>query len=235
MKEHIFEENYKRLPHAKPDPIRFVITEKGCWNVIGRSERKGENSYTRVERNNIATKTHRYVYQQVKGAIPEGHVVRHLCHNKRCINPDHLTTGTQQENIDDNIDAGLILKGDKHGLTDLPKPVYFKIREMLSREMTYTSIGELLDVCRHIVRKIDQGTHWSVEKYEPLRYKPHEPPKAYNESIRKVTQEVYDIIMELSSENFSVKSIQEATGLSSSTIRLIRKGKHWANDIFGGK
>lgn len=30
-------------------------------------------------------------------------VVRHLCHNRACINPDHLTIGSQAENIHDQL------------------------------------------------------------------------------------------------------------------------------------
>jgi len=30
-----------------------------------------------------------------------GSVVRHLCCNKKCINPLHMIRGTQQENVDD--------------------------------------------------------------------------------------------------------------------------------------
>jgi len=38
--------------------------------------------------------------------IPDGHVVRHRCDNPPCINPEHLITGTQGQNIQDMIDRG---------------------------------------------------------------------------------------------------------------------------------
>ena len=47
-----------------------------------------------------------YAYQLIYWAgnalIPsDDDVVRHKCHNRRCINPIHLTHGTQLENIND--------------------------------------------------------------------------------------------------------------------------------------
>ena len=29
-------------------------------------------------------------------------VVRHLCHNRRCLNPDHLTIGDRRDNLNDD-------------------------------------------------------------------------------------------------------------------------------------
>ena len=49
---------------------------------------------------------HRLSYEQFKGAIPEGWVIRHLCEyeegdtgNRRCVNPDHLEIVSQRVNI----------------------------------------------------------------------------------------------------------------------------------------
>lgn len=33
---------------------------------------------------------HRYVWEQVHGAIPEGYEIDHLCHNRACCNVKHL-------------------------------------------------------------------------------------------------------------------------------------------------
>ena len=47
-----------------------------------------------------------YAYQllcvALQGVLPRrDEVVRHRCHNRRCINPEHLQLGTQQDNIHD--------------------------------------------------------------------------------------------------------------------------------------
>lgn len=42
---------------------------------------------------------HRFSYEVVKGKIPDGLVIDHLCRNSKCVNPDHLEPVTQKENI----------------------------------------------------------------------------------------------------------------------------------------
>src|SRR5215831_1732579 len=45
---------------------------------------------------------YRMVWELVNGPIePWWHVICHKCDNRKCINPDHLFQGTQQDNIRD--------------------------------------------------------------------------------------------------------------------------------------
>jgi hypothetical protein len=37
------------------------------------------------------------------GNIPEGKLILHKCDNRTCCNPDHLFTGSHQDNLDDMI------------------------------------------------------------------------------------------------------------------------------------
>lgn len=71
---------------------------QGCVNTDG---------YPKINRKGDAnTKGHRYVYEQCKGEIPKGNVVRHTCDNKLCLNPDHLIVGTNLDNVNDRIARG---------------------------------------------------------------------------------------------------------------------------------
>ena len=54
---------------------------------------------------------HRVAFALAKGPIPAGLLVRHACHNRCCVNPDHLELGTHAENTKDMTDAGRMLTG----------------------------------------------------------------------------------------------------------------------------
>lgn len=42
---------------------------------------------------------HRIAYELVRGQVPEGLVLDHLCRNRACCNPDHLEAVTNYVNV----------------------------------------------------------------------------------------------------------------------------------------
>ena len=57
------------------------------------------NGYSRIRVGNKQIQAHRWVWELINGAIPEGFVIDHLCSNRKCVAIDHLRMVTQQENI----------------------------------------------------------------------------------------------------------------------------------------
>lgn len=74
----------------------------GCWNWNKSVTSAG---YGQFKRDKKYWTTHTFVYVQLYGEIPKGSVIRHICHNRRCCNPDHLVIGTHKDNYHDSIDA----------------------------------------------------------------------------------------------------------------------------------
>lgn len=85
-------------------PVEYEVADSGCWHVV--SHPKSCDGYIKVKRNAKAYLLHRWVYEQEKGSIPEGMVIMHSCDNPACINPDHLSTGTQGDNNADRHSKG---------------------------------------------------------------------------------------------------------------------------------
>ena len=79
------------------------VVENDCWVWQGS---KTIHGYGQVyARKNVSMHVHRLSYFVSDMTKGEG-VVRHLCSNPPCWNPQHLILGTQSQNVRDAINAG---------------------------------------------------------------------------------------------------------------------------------
>jgi hypothetical protein len=78
--------------------LKVEVDTSGCWLWTGH---KKPNGYGQITINYKTLSTHRLSYELFKGPIPEGMYICHSCDVKACINPDHLWTGTHQDNMND--------------------------------------------------------------------------------------------------------------------------------------
>ena len=83
----------------------------GCWIWVGRCF---GNGYPRVshysQRASFHQRAHIASYQYHNGPVADGLFVCHSCDNKRCINPNHLWLGTNQQNQIDAVQKGVFKK-----------------------------------------------------------------------------------------------------------------------------
>ena len=85
----------------------FCIDASGCWLWTGAINSSGYGSFAireggRPKTDNAA----RISWKLYRGAIPEGSHVLHACDVRRCVNPDHLFLGTNQDNTRDKAIKG---------------------------------------------------------------------------------------------------------------------------------
>ena len=73
-----------------------VASQGGCmvWTAY-----KDKDGYGLATVNNKRVRAHRVSYEMNYGPIPDGYYVLHKCDNPSCIDPEHLFTGTQKDNI----------------------------------------------------------------------------------------------------------------------------------------
>lgn len=79
------------------DEARFwsKIKKEDCWDWQGRRDKDGYAIFSVGGKN---VRGHRWAYEFLVGAIPEGLMIDHLCRNTGCVNPDHMEPVDNREN-----------------------------------------------------------------------------------------------------------------------------------------
>lgn len=91
-----------------------------CWIWIGYRNPRGYGQFaigSRYEGNARRVLAHRWLYEQMVGAIADGLEPDHLCRRPACVNPDHLEPVTHQVNLqrgDTGQLSGLLQRAKTH-------------------------------------------------------------------------------------------------------------------------
>ena len=72
-----------------------TIPETSCVIWFGSENQKG---YGRILKDGKRQNVHRVTYEMTFGEIPEGMVIDHICHERSCVNPNHMRVCTNSEN-----------------------------------------------------------------------------------------------------------------------------------------
>lgn len=89
-----------KIPSIRWDG-KISVDTAGCWLFQGLLTEKG---YGRIGKN--GKRAHREMWKENFGVIREGLCVLHTCNVPRCVNPNHLYLGTDQDNHNDRVAAG---------------------------------------------------------------------------------------------------------------------------------
>lgn len=68
----------------------------GCWQWMAAGDGRGYGSFGIGRK---GRKAHIVAYEILKGPVPTGLQLDHLCRNRGCVNPDHLEPVTCRENV----------------------------------------------------------------------------------------------------------------------------------------
>lgn len=74
---------------------RIEKTES-CWNWKGGISVYGYGQFMMNKKN---YRVHKLIYELLKGKVPDGLELDHLCRVRHCVNPEHLEAVTHDENV----------------------------------------------------------------------------------------------------------------------------------------
>lgn len=146
--------------------IRFEMKyvcrlDTDCWEWIG-STKSGYGQYFGKEWANLA---HRFSYMISNDDWNPELFVRHMCHNRLCVNPDHLRQGTNEDNMQDCIDRGddkVVTKhGEMHFNAKLTEEIVLYLREQARTGRTAKSLSEELSLSESAVGRAIRGETWA--------------------------------------------------------------------------
>jgi len=146
----------KRPCYHEPIEIKFwryveIKTYNGCWEWLARKDKDGYGSIRDGVKNKRA---HRVSYELNIGTIPENKMIRHLCNNPSCVNPNHLIPGTQIDNMKDRRDSGNEPIGEKHQNHKFSDDV---VRAIKKSKLTYKRISLIFNISESQVGNIKRG------------------------------------------------------------------------------
>lgn len=125
---------------------------KACWEWKGQVCQT--TGYGEIIFLGKTERAHRISYRLASGETrPHPLVVRHLCHNKTCVNPYHLAVGDRQDNARDDLEAGKVRFGAHRWSAKYTDEQIDKIRSAASAraaaELVGCSVSYAYEVRRH--------------------------------------------------------------------------------------
>jgi len=205
------------LKRRRPERLNltdYTLVNRGyqteCWEWNGSL---ADHGYGRIRRENKWYRAHRMVYESVKGKIPDGLQLDHLCRNPACVNPDHLEPVTNAINT---------RRGAK------PKLCEQQVVLILSDKRTSTTVAKKFGVTETTIRQIRNGSRWKDVRDEYIRE--HGSIGPWDNPKLRLTMDQADTIR-LDRRIHAL--IAADYGVSRQTISDIKCGNRWVRQCAG--
>lgn len=213
-------EKRKFLVKVNQSSGRKVGELNECWLWEGSKHRDGYGWFqTNYAKTSGCIYAHQMAYHLYKDQTyrPSREMpVRHLCENSEvgshrcCVNPDHLTLGTIQENMADrqtNL-GNYQLKGADVGTAKFTLEQARAIQAAHLSGKMYKELAEEFSVNRRTIERICVGEHYGLPDCRPV--------------LKKQREERDAKILEMLASGKSPKEIKEELKVSTSHISMVR-------------
>ena len=135
-----------------------------CWEWLGAKQRSGHGVLRHIGNKNI--RAHRLSYEIYYQVDPGEMFVCHVCDNPPCVNPAHLFLGTSMDNVEDAMKKGRMSRpprhlGEKHPLSILKERDVKKIRALISKRVSHSTVANRFGVHKSTIADIIAKRTWA--------------------------------------------------------------------------
>lgn len=136
-----------------------IVKTDGCWIWKLSKDKNGYGIFRGMIGKIEFTKAHRYSYALHTGDMLIGMQALHSCDNPSCVNPAHLSSGTNADNMRDKIQKGRARapKGEKNGHAILTER---QAKCILKDPRPYTDIATDYNVAPSTIGSLKQRVSW---------------------------------------------------------------------------
>ena len=209
---------------AKDRFWRQVKKTDGCWIWAGGTDKNGYGRMKAKVGGKIYRTAHRYSYTLHTGEIvPDDMVVMHSCDNPRCVNPDHLSLGTNRDNMLDKMakERANVPKGELTGKARLTEK---QVRAIVVDPRPHIQIAADYGVAASTIGSIKQGISWNSLGVEKIVHAKRIGMRGERQWSTKLTEAD---VREIRTSPLSGKELAEKFGLSPQAVSSIRKRRNW--------
>lgn len=142
--------------------VKITGNPADCWVWTGARLLNEGGDYGRFHFDGGEVRAHIFMYELVNGELDDGLLVRHVCDNPPCVNPAHLLSGTNKDNMQDKVERGRSpnRKGERHPLARLTDDDVRRIRILAGSGVGYGDIAASYKMSRQQIQKIVLRINW---------------------------------------------------------------------------
>ena len=150
--------------YSVEDENRFWIKvetgdEDECWNWTASKTTDGYGRFRYLDK---IVRAHRFSYQlKHNKLIDDCMCILHSCNNPSCVNPSHLSEGTNDENMEYMVKTGQSCRGSNVNTSKLNKEQVDEIRHKYANTTTsYNKLAKEYCVHKSAIANIIKGINW---------------------------------------------------------------------------
>lgn len=215
----------------KPRPVADILADyvptlppAQCWPWKGHIDRNG---YGALNRRGRVMRAHRFVYEALVAPIPAGNVLMHSCDNPPCVNPRHLTPGTDADNNADCVSKRRHVFGERMWSAKLTEEQVVEARTKYA-----TGSYSQLELAREY--GLTDGPMWELLHGITWKYLPGAAPtpggltRGSRSHFAKLNEAiVMEIRQKYATGNYSQTELASEYGLTPTPMSQLLRGITW--------